>query len=189
MERSAIILLILGIVVLAISCSGYDRENFRMEVGKKYALKQWPDSAYIDTLDKFFEQEPIRQSQKQKVEMTMNMGSMVLPKKETKHEKKSKFDAPQNAVQKNEEKKDDSFPEQFFAALYNLSVNPDSYVYGKKYRANGGETLETLLLRVYGARVKRVPKNLSENMLKKINPSADFSSLADGEMVILPLLR
>jgi len=167
-------------LLFLVSCSGYEREEFRMKVGKKYAMKKWPDSAYIDTLDRFFKNEPLKQSQKQKVEMTMNMS---LPEKKTAPLPKT-TQAQKPSVVKNTES--ESFPDLFFYALYNLSENPSSKEFGKKHRAKGGETLDDLLLRIYGAKAKRVPKNLSESMLKGLNPGVDFSSLSEGEMVLLP---
>jgi len=171
------------------SCSGYERENFRMEIDKKYALKKWPDKAYIDTLDRFLAKEPIKQQQKQKAEITMSMDNkaMSLPKKSELPQRVQKSGA---GVKKNEDGKDtQSFPERFFYALYKLSENPDNGEFGKKYRAKGGESLEDLLLRIYGTGAKRVPKHVSESMIKKLNPGADITSFAEGEMVLLPNVK
>ncbi len=175
--------LVLIVALFLTSCSGYEREEFRMEVGKKYAMKKWPDSAYIDTLDRFFKNEPLKRSQKQKVEMTMNMS---LPEKKTAPPPKATQTQKPNVVKNTQS---ESFADHFFYALYNLSENPSSKEFGKKHRAKGGETLDDLLLRIYGARVKRVPKNLSESMIKGLNPGVDFSSLTEGEMVLLPNVK
>jgi len=177
MERGVIIILI-----FLISCSGYDREEFRMEVGKKYALKKWPDSAYIDTLDRFFKHEYVKQSAKQKVEMTMNNNIMSLPQKPTQSK-------PKTSTAKTNDTKTQSFPDRFFYALSKLSENPSSNEFGKKYKAKGGETLDELLVRIYGAQAKRVPKYISESMLKQLNPGTDFSSMSEGEAVLLPVLK
>jgi hypothetical protein len=174
------------------ACSGYDREEFRMEVGKKYDLKKWPDSAYVDTLDRFFKTEPVKQSAKQKAEITMNMSNnaVSLPKKNANTLEKNIQNARESISKKNEEtKKTESFPDKFFNALYKLSENPNSTEFGKKHRAKNGETLDDLLLRVYGSQAKRVPKYISESMLKQLNPGTDFSSLSEGEMVLLPAVR
>jgi phage tail protein X len=157
-----------------------------MEVDKKYALKKWPDSAYIDTLERFFANELVKQPQKQKAEITMNMNSniMSLPKKSVDiPEKKSQ---KPSAIKNTNAEFAESFPDRFFYALYKLSENPSSKEFGKKHRAKDGETLDDLLLRIYGANARRIPKNLSENMLKGLNPGVDFSSLPEGEMVLLP---
>jgi len=178
---------------LLISCSGYDREEFRMEVGKKYALTKWPDSAYIDTLDRFLKREPLKQSAKQKVEMTMNMNNniMSLPQKPT--QSKPRTTTPNTAntasTPKTSEAKTQSFPDKFFYSLSKLLENPGSSEFGKKHRAKGGETLDELLLRVYGSQAKKVPKYVSESMLKQLNPSTNFSSMAEGEAVLLPVVR
>jgi len=172
------------IAALLLSCSGYERENFRMEIDKKYALTKWPDSAYIDTLDRFFAKEPIKLQQKQKPEITMNMNSnvMSLPKKS----ELSKLPKPPQKVQKTDNT--ESFADRFFYALYKLSENPDSGEFGKKYKAKSGENLDDLLLRIYGTGAKRIPKHLSENMIKRLNPGIDITSFAEGEMVLLPKL-
>ncbi|MCL2283326.1 MAG: hypothetical protein FWC26_08425 [Fibromonadales bacterium] len=178
--------LVLLAALFLTSCTGYERENFRMEVGKEYALKRWPDSAYIDTLERFFAKEYVKE-RKQKAEITMNMGNnvMSLPKKD---EKK-----PGKAAEKKSQSKPaesiGSFPDRFFHALYTLSENPGNAEHGRKYKAKGGENLDDLLLRIYGAQVKRVPKNLSENMIKRLNPGVDVSSFAEGEMVLLPNVK
>jgi len=168
------------------SCSGYERENFRMEVGREYALKKWPDSAYVDTLERFFAKEYVRE-QKQKAEISMDMSNniMSLPKKE---EKKTER-ASEKRAQRVPEQSIESFPDRFFYALYKLSENPGSSEYGKKYKAKGGENLDGLLLRIYGAQVKRVPQKLSENMIKRLNPGVDVSSFEEGEMVLLPSVK
>jgi len=173
---------------LLISCSGYDREEFRMEVGKKYALTKWPDSTYIDTLDRFFKYEPLKQSAKQKVEMTMSNNIMSLPQKPT--QSKPRTSTPNTAsTPKTSEAKTQSFPDKFFYSLSKLLENPSSNEFGKKHRAKGGETLDELLLRVYGQQAKKVPKYVSESMLKQLNPGTDFSSMAEGEAVLLPVVR
>ena len=173
---------------LLISCSGYDREEFRMEVGKKYALTKWTDSAYIDTLDRFFKYEPLKQSAKQKVEMTMSNNIMSLPQKPA--QSKPRTSTPNTAsVPKTSEAKTQSFPDKFFYALGKLLENPGNNEFGKKHRAKGGETLDELLARVYGPQAKKVPKYVSESMLKQLNPGTDFSSMAEGEAVLLPVVR
>jgi len=180
MGRSFII-----IFIFLISCSGYDREEFRMEVGKKYALKKWPDSAYIDTLDNFFKYEYVKPSAKQKVEMTMSNNIMSLPQKPTQSKPKTSAATPA----KTSETKTQSFPDRFFYALNKLSENPGNSEFGKKYKAKGGETLDELLVRIYGQQAKKVPKYVSESMLKQLNPGTDFSSMAEGETVLLPVLN
>ncbi|MDR2583748.1 MAG: hypothetical protein LBC75_09735 [Fibromonadaceae bacterium] len=176
------------IFALLISCSGYDREEFRMEVGKKYALTKWPDSAYIDTLDRFFKYEQVKQSAKQKVEMTMSNNIMSLPQKPT--QSKPRTSTPNTAsTPKTSEAKTQSFPDKFFYSLSKLLENPNNNEFGKKYRAKGGETLDELLVRVYGQQAKKVPKYVSESMLKQLNPDTDFSSMAEGEAVLLPVVR
>jgi hypothetical protein len=45
-----------------------------------------------------------------------------------------------------------------------------------------------LLLRVYGSEAKKVPKFVSESMIKQLNPGIDVSSFAEGDMVLLPKL-
>jgi len=154
-----------------------------MEVGKKYALEKWPDSAYIDTLDRFLKNEYVKQSTKQKVEMSMNNNIMSLPKKPTQSK-------PKTSMAKTiDTKTQSSFPDRFFYALNKLSENPGNSEFGKKYKAKGGETLDELLVRIYGQQAKKVPKYVSESMLKQLNPGTDFSSMAEGEAVLLPVLK
>jgi len=175
-----------------VSCSGYERENFRMEVGKEYALKKWPDSAYIDTLERFFAKEYVRE-QRQRAEISMNMGNSVmsLPKKSV--EKPSvaerKAQRTPSSTPSTSNQSTESFPDKFFYALYKLTENPGSSEFGRKYRAKEGENLDALLLRVYGAQAKRVPKNLSENMIRRLNPGININSFADGDMVLLPNVK
>ncbi|MDR2595372.1 MAG: hypothetical protein LBC87_11440 [Fibromonadaceae bacterium] len=176
------------IFALLISCSGYDREEFRMEVGKKYALTKWPDSTYIDTLDRFFKYEPLKQSAKQKVEMTMSNNIMSLPQKPT--QSKPRISTPNTASPpKTSEAKTQSFPDKFFYSLSKLLENPNNSEFGKKHRAKGGETLDELLVRVYGQQAKKIPKYVSESMLRQLNSGTDFSSMAEGEAVLLPVVR
>jgi len=174
------------IVALLLSCSDYDRESFRMEAGKKYALKKWPDSAYIDTLDRYFASEPIKQSRKQKVDISMNMNAkaMSLPRESPKHFEKKRPSQSTGAV-----KETQSFADRFFYALNKLSENSNNNEFGRRYKARGGETLDDLLLRVYGQQARRVPKGITEGFVKSLNPGVDFSSLSEGEMVLLPNVK
>ncbi|MDR2579493.1 MAG: hypothetical protein LBC85_00675 [Fibromonadaceae bacterium] len=184
--------LILIAAFLLVSCSGYDREEFRMEVGKRYDLKRWPDSAYIDTLDLFFAQEPVRQRRKQKVDITMSMGNntVSLPRKAAAPLAPStpskRIESPARSVQRPAAS---SFPDQFIYALNRLLENPNNREFGRKYQAKGGETIDDLLLRIYGSQARRVPKFVSESMIKQLNPRADFTSLSEGELVTLPVVR
>ena len=174
--------------LLLTCCSGYDRESFRMEAGKKYALKKWPDSAFIDTLDRYFANEPVRQPRKQKVDISMNMGAkaMSLPKENPKQlEKKTGKPSRSASVAKETQ----SFPDRFFNALTKLSENSNNKEFGRKYKARGGETLDDLLLRVYGPQARRIPKSITEGFLRGLNPGVDFSSLSEGEMVLLPEVK
>jgi hypothetical protein len=176
------------------SCSDYDRENFRMEVGKRYDLKKWPDSAYIDTLDRFFKNELVKQPQKQKAEITMNMdGNIIsLPKKKTNVPEKKVQNEKETLNRKSESensKNAESFPERFVYALNKLSENPNSKEFGKRYRTKDGENLDDLLLRVYGSQAKKIPKSIYELMIKQLNPGVDFSTLSGEETVLLPMAK
>ena len=182
--------LILFIALSLAACSGYDRENFRMEAGKKYALKKWPDSAYIDTLDKFFKNEPIKQSQKQKAEITMSTNNNVMDMLKGKLSIPKKNIPPKSVSERSTPKKNqESFPDKFVNVLNKLLENQNNRELGKKYNVKSGETLDGLLLRVYGQQAKRLPKYTSELMVKQLNPSVDFSSLSEGQTVLLPVVN
>ena len=83
----------------------------------------------------------------------------------------------------------ESFPDKFFYSLSKLSENSNNREFGRKHKARGGETLDDLLLRVYGPQARRIPKSITENIIRSLNPGADFSSLAEGEMVLLPVVK
>jgi hypothetical protein len=176
--------LITAMLFLA-SCSGYDRENFRMEVGKKYDLKKWPDSAYIDTLDNFFKNEPIKQAQKQKAEITMSMNNKIM----NISEKKANVPEKNALEKKNPKETSEPFPDRFVHILNRLLENPSSKELGKKYKVKDREDLDGLLLRVYGQQAKKLPKYTSELMMKQLNPDVDFSALSEGEIVLLPIVN
>jgi len=159
-----------------------------MEVGKRYDLKKWPDSAYIDTLDKFFKNEPIKQPQKQKAEITMSMNNINIPTKKINAYEKN---APEKNIPERKIPKEpqESFPDRFVNALNRLLENPNSRELGKKYNVKDGETLDGLLFRVYGQQAKRLPKYTSELMMKQLNPGVDFSALSEGQTVLLPIVN
>jgi len=182
-------LILLAALSLA-ACSDYDRENFRMEVGKKYALKRWPDSAYIDTLDKFFKNEPIKQSQKQKAEITMSTNNNVMDMLKGKVNIPKKNIAQKSVPERSTPKETkEPFPDKFVNVLNKLLENPNNRELGKKYNVKSGETLDGLLLRVYGQQAKKLPKYTSELMLKQLNPGVDFSALSEGQTVLLPIVK
>ncbi|MCL2100462.1 MAG: hypothetical protein FWH22_01970 [Fibromonadales bacterium] len=179
--------LLLIVALLLTSCSDYEREGFRMKAGEKYALKKWPDSAYIDTLDRFFANESVRYHERQKAEITMSMRSDVKRhgKAADVPAKKSQRQAAPRASEENQST--ESFSERFFLALHKLSENPNNREYGRKYNARAGESLDDLLLRIYGAQSRRIPKHVSESMIRQLNPGLDIASFAEGDMVLLPL--
>jgi hypothetical protein len=161
-----------------------------MEIGKRYYLKKWPDSAYIDTLDRFFKNEPIKQSQKQQAEITMSMNNNAIniPKKKANTPERNSYE--KNIPEKNFSKETiESFPDRFINALNKLMENPNNMALGRKYSVKDGETLDGLLLRVYGQQAKRLPKYTSELMMKQLNPGVDFSALSEGQTVLLPLVN
>ncbi|MDR3002328.1 MAG: hypothetical protein LBU89_13835 [Fibromonadaceae bacterium] len=177
--------LILVVTLLLTSCSDYERENFRMMVGEKYALKRWPDSAHIDTLDRFFANEPVRHPERQKAEITMNMSGKIKRSEKSADVPAKKSQRP--SAPRAEEKSTESFSERFFYALHKLSENPNNRKYGKKYSAKSGESLNDLLIRIYGSQAREIPRYVSESMLRPLNSSLDLSSLAEGDMVLLPV--
>jgi len=174
--------LIFVFALFLISCSDYERENFRMEAGKKYELKKWPDSAYIDTLDKFFENEYVKPARKQKAEITMTPRLQ----QETKKSATSKSQPPNIKQAQPKQETSKPFAESFFYALNKLSENPNNKEFGRRYKAKGGESLDDLLLKVYGSEAKKIPKFVSESMIKQLNPGIDVSSFAEGDMILLP---
>ncbi|MDR0516900.1 MAG: hypothetical protein LBH25_07645 [Fibromonadaceae bacterium] len=180
---------LVAVVACLLACSSYDREEFRMETGKKYYLKKWPDSVFIDTLDRYFTNEPIKQSQKKKAEISMSMNNKTMSLPGISTNTPPKKTQSTSTVPNKSEEGSQSFPEKFFEALDKLAENPGSKEFGKKHKARNGETLDAMLLRIYGSQVKKVPKYLSEDMLKKLNPSIDFTSLSEGDMVLLPVVK
>ncbi|GHV11705.1 hypothetical protein AGMMS49938_02880 [Fibrobacterales bacterium] len=168
-----------------------------MEVGKKYALKEFPDSLFLDTLDKFFNAEPLRQQQKQKVEMTMN-NDFEIPKSLRPSESRNSSPSHSNMGTNNDDKKSEtkqkkqteneiSFLENFIETLGKLAEEPNGSN-GKIVKAKEGESLTNLLTRTYGAQAAKIPKFLVENQLKTLNPQVNFSALTEGENILLPKL-
>jgi hypothetical protein len=176
------------LVLIFTSCTSYEREEFRMEVDKKYALKKFPDSLYLDTLDNFFKKEPIKKTTEQKAEITMQADFSSKIEKPKEKEDNAIQNQKQYTV-KNPEKKSIPFADGFLHSLLKLSENPDSKEYGKTYKAKSGENIDELLLRIYGTKANKVPKNLTKSMLKTLNPNSDFNSFNEGEIILLPVVK
>jgi hypothetical protein len=195
-------IIFLGFLIFLTSCGGDNRSEFRMEVGKKYPLQEWPSQAFIDTLDLYVKAEPVKKRGSQAaITMELGPGGRVETvdlenSDETKLNPKIKkmFDSvmgrlPQETSASETPKKaviQRSFADRFVVALGAAAANPRQ---GMQVAARQGETLEALLVRTYGAQARTLPQFLVHSQIERLNPSVDFQNLRNGEMVILPRVK
>ncbi len=169
-----------------LSCSGYDREQFRLQQGKRYVLKQMPDSAFVAHLDSLFRNEPLKQPEsEEKPEIAIGQGSWQGPA--LKNSKPSPAPEKPEAVQPSPAPSNgEMFAERFMDALALLQADPNNARLGQRVTAKSGESLMDLMVRVYGSRARQMPSLMVQSQLRGINPGLDLSSLHEGDALLLP---
>lgn len=191
MTRTKFCLAILCIPLLSvISCGNYDREEFRLVMGKQYALKEWPDSDFVAGLDSLFSHEPLKQPD------TTHVAEIVIdPSHIGFKPQKAKSSSSANSITNSttqspsvEPPHGEMFAERFMAAMQALQADPGNAKLSRRESVRDGEDLMALLARVYGNTARQMPRIMVESSLRALNPTVDLQHLSTGSTIVLPAL-
>ena len=191
---------------LLLAC-GNDHPTIKIiQVNKKMALEEWPDSNYIASLDSILALEPVKKG-KDSADVSLKMNASKAPifklppsvtgKPNSSKNVHSKSDSqkPKNdkSVAKNsQESKSNHSAENFVAkfsnALSALQSDPSNKSLYKVVTVNDGEDLFKLLRRTYGAGTQNLPRFYVLSSLQSVNPGVMLEHLNAGDKVRVPRL-
>ena len=164
---------------------------------QKMPLTEWPDSAYIASLDSILALEPIKKGGETDAKINMNVfdaPTFKLPGSVT-----GKKDAPTKAnhagksagAKQTTAKADNSaelFADRFATALSKLQSDPSNASLYKTVTANEGDDLFKLLKRTYGSGVQGLPRFYVLSALQSVNAGVMLEHLNAGDKVRVPKL-
>lgn len=193
MTRTKFCLAVLCIPLLSVvSCGNYDREEFRLIVGKQYALKEWPDSNFVSELDSLFRSEPLKQPDTAQVaEIVIDPSHIGFKPQTTKSLSSASTNSTTNSSTPSpsvEPPHGEMFAERFMAAMQALQADPGNAKLSRRESVRDGEDLMALLARVYGNTARQMPRIMVESSLRALNPAVDLQNLATGATIVLPAL-
>ena len=191
---------------LLLAC-GNDHPTIKIiQVNKKMALEEWPDSNYIASLDSILALEPVKKG-KDSADVSLKMNASKAPifklppsvtgKPNNPKNAHSKGDSPKpkndKSVAKNtQESKSNHSAENFVAkfsnALSALQSDPSNKSLYKVVTVNDGEDLFKLLRRTYGAGTQNLPRFYVLSSLQSVNPGVMLEHLNAGDKVRVPKL-
>lgn len=180
------------------ACGGDAPQATIIEVNKKMPLIEWPDSAYIASLDEILAMEPVKKNAQDKPNIAMNtheapkfiLPSSVTGKKATPKTNKGKPGRGEKSALANT-KADNSaevFMDKFSRALSTLQSDPSNSSLYKVVEAKDGEDLFKLLRRTYGAGTQNLPRFYVLSTLQSVNPGVMLEHLNAGDKVRVPKL-
>lgn len=182
-------------VLLAVAALvGCGEQEFvpQTKLGKKYPLLEWPDSAYVASLDSILAAEPLKKASKDsnKTELVLGGGKapmLALPaakKAEPKPQKAATESKPQTTTTK--QKAGASFTERFSRALDRWQSDPNNKSLYVTTEARPGEDAIAALSRVYGREARQLPRFYTLSVLQALNPGISVENPAAGDVLKLP---
>jgi len=167
-----------------------------MESSKPYALTQWPDSAYVASLDSLAAAEPMKKKDtlSHDAELTMSP-SLISTKHLHAQEKPVQESVIQGALQaqanaaaaKGASKHQEDFAERFQKAMDKLQAEPSNSSLYREVTAQNGDDLYALLKRTYGKEAEHLPAFIVKSQLEAVNGTGS-TSLKAGQVLKLPKL-
>lgn len=186
------------IPVLLVGCGNDSPVAKIIVTDQKMPLIEWPDSAYIASLDSILALEPIKKGADAEAKINMNVfdapifklpGSVTGKKDAT--PKANHAGKSAGAKQASAPKADNSaelFADRFATALSKLQSDPSNASLYKTVVANDGDDLFKLLKRTYGAGVQGLPRFYVLSALQSVNAGVMLEHLNAGDKVRVPKL-
>lgn len=179
-----------GVLTFLVAC-GNDSSFEHLEIGKKYVLLEWPDSAYVASLDSVLKAEPLR---KDTVDTRPNISlnafeapTLALPKtgKQAKAEK-AKQPRPADADKPKQATK--PFAERFASAISKWQSDPSNRSLYITVTVKDGEDAMAALVRTYGKEAKTLPRFYALSVLQSLNPGVSVEHPEAEQTLRLPRL-
>lgn len=163
-----------------------------VKVNKRMVLEEWPDSAYIASLDTILALEPVKKKGVAETNISMNVFKAPIfnlpttqPSKKTTPVKKERS-ITQKTPKENVNNSAEIFMEKFSAALGKLQSDASNSSLYKVVQVKEGEDLFKLLRRTYGAGAQKLPRFYVLSALQSVNPGIRLEHLNEGDNVRVP---
>ncbi|SHL47990.1 hypothetical protein [Fibrobacter sp. UWEL] len=170
---------------------------------QKIVLEEWPDEAYIASLDSVLAAEPLKKQKAVTTNITMNahqapifkLPPQVTGKKEAiKSASQKKLDGAsyktphenKASIKTKSDNSAEAFADRFTNGLAKLQSDPNNAGLYKMASAGDGDDVMKLLRRTYGSAVLTLPRFFIMSQLKSVNPGLNLESLNAGDKVKLP---
>lgn len=194
--------LLMAIPLMLMACGNDNTVAKFIVVDQKMPLTEWPDSAYIASLDSILAMEPIAAKKEVDANLTMKgfkapgfqLPSSVTGKPDP---KKASKGSGSTAPKKNNTLADknngsnnnaEQFANKFSDALSRLQSDPANSSLYRTVEAKDGDDLFKLLKRTYGAGVQNLPRFYILSALQSVNAGVALEHLEAGDKVRIPRL-
>lgn len=170
---------------------GCGNEEFvpRTELGKKYPLLDFPDSAYVASLDSILAAEPLKKSAKDSNKTELVLSGNKAPKLALPATKKAEPKQKSGTTSKTADaaaKPKESFAERFSKAVERWQSDPNNKALYVTTEAKEGEDAIAALSRLYGKEARQLPRFYTLSVLQALNPGTSVESPAAGDVLKLP---
>ena len=155
-------------------------------MGKPYALKEWPDSSYIASLDSVVNAEKIEPVPEKATDVSMSITGFApkLPGTSVKPKPASTITAQKPSQ---ELKQAEVFAERFQKAMEKLQADPKNAGNYRDVTVKEGEDLQALLARIYGPESKGLALSVVTSQLSAVNGQS-LSVVKPGQVLHVPKL-
>lgn len=182
-----------GVLTFLTAC-GNDSSFEHLEIGKRYVLTDWPDSAYVASLDSVLKAEPVKQGEEAKMNLVLNNSfkapSLVgLPGSKTAKNAKPANNASNAPKADTPAKpKQAPFAERFASAISKWQSDPSNKSLYINITVKDGEDAIAALIRTYGKDAKTLPRFYALSVLQSLNPGVSVEHPEAGQTLRLPKL-
>ncbi|MCQ2092843.1 MAG: hypothetical protein MJY85_09215 [Fibrobacter sp.] len=194
--------LLMAIPLMLMACGNDNTVAKFIVVDQKMPLTEWPDSAYIASLDSILAMEPVVAKKEVDANLTMKgfkaPGFKLPPSVTGKPDpKKASKGSGSAAPKKNNTLADknngsgnsaEQFANKFSDALSRLQSDPANSSLYRTVEAKDGDDLFKLLKRTYGAGVQNLPRFYILSALQSVNAGVALEHLNAGDKVRVPRL-
>lgn len=174
----------LSMTLCFLGCSS-ESNTPTLATNKPYFLKEWPDKAYVQSIDSIIAAEPVKQvSKEKKTNIVLNAAptTQIIPsEKPTKTEKTGAVKTKKTATLNKE-----SFTEAFAKAISKWQSDPNNGSLYTSISVLEGEDAMALLARIYGKEAKKLPRFYTLSVLQSLNPGVSLENPTAGEKIRIP---
>jgi len=167
------------------ACSSEERTPV-LALNSKIFLKEWPDSAYVQSIDSIIAAEPIKkQANEKKTNIILNASPTNSAVSQTKPSKPIQQEA---SKPKSKAIQSESFMDRFANSISKWQSDPNNSALYKTISAKENEDVIELLARVYGKEAKKLPRFYTMSVLQSLNPGISMDKPGAGAQVRIPKL-